>query len=163
MITTLVENLSHLPTWLATILLAAVPIGELRVAIPVSTQVWLVHPLNAYGLALIGNFLPFFPLYYGLGWVRNASEKRIPWLTRFIDAQIERSRKRVQEKYARYGAFALFLFTAIPLPLTGLWTATLAAVALKVPVKYALYGVVSGIVVAGIIVSLLTVSADVFF
>lgn len=163
MLDALIANLTNLPTWLATILLAAVPVGELRVAIPVAAQVWLIHPLNAYGLALIGNFLPFFPLYYGLRWVRNASEKRIPWLTRFIDAQIERSRKRVQEKYDRYGAFALFLFTAIPLPFTGLWTATLAAVALKVPVKYALYGIVSGIIVSGIIVSFLTVSADVFF
>lgn len=163
MLDALVQNLSSLPTPIATILLASVPVGELRVAIPVATQVWLLHPLDAFGLALIGNFLPFFPLFYGLKWMRDFSEKRAPWLTKLIDSQIERSRKRVQEKYARYGAFALFLFTAIPLPLTGLWTATVAAVALKVPLKYALIGVVSGIITAGIIVSLITVSADVFF
>jgi uncharacterized membrane protein len=49
------------------------------------------------------------------------------------------------------------------LPFTGLYTATLAAVALKIPFKYAAIGIVSGVLTAGIIVSLLTISADVFF
>lgn len=163
MIDSVVQFLSQFPDWLATIILAALPVTELRLAIPVATQIWLVNPFNALGLALIGNFLPFLPLYYGLDWLRRISERRTPWLTRVIDVQIERSRQRVQEKYARYGAFALFLFTALPLPFTGLYTATLAAVALKVPLKHALAGIIPGIFVAGILVLALTVSADVFF
>lgn len=159
----IVFALSSIPPGLATIVLAALPITELRLAIPVASHIWLVHPLNALGLSLIGNFLPFFPLYYGLDWLRGLTEKRVPWFKRLIDKSVERAEKRVKEKYARYGAFALFLFTALPLPLTGLWTATLAAVALKIPVKHALYGIVPGIFVAGLIVTFLSVSADVYF
>ena len=84
------------------------------------------------------------------------------WFGRVIDAQIERAKGRVETKYARYGALALFLFTALPLPMTGLYTATLAAVALKIPFRYAWRGIVAGVVVAGIIVTALSVSADVY-
>lgn len=155
--------LDQFPHGLATILLAALPVTELRLAIPIASEVWLIHPLNAFGLALIGNFLPFFPLYFGLNTVRTWSEKYAPWFTKFIDASVDRAERRVKEKYARYGAFALFLFTALPLPFTGLYTATLAAVALKIPLKHTLIGVVSGIFVAGVIVTILSVSADVLF
>ncbi len=143
-------------------MLATLPVAELRLAIPVA-YTWNIAPVNAFGLALLGNFLPFFPLYYGLGGLRKLSEKYTPWFTKVIDASVDRAKNRVQEKYARYGAFALFLFTALPLPFTGLYTATLAAVALKVPVKHALIGVTSGIIVAGIIVSILSFSADMLF
>ncbi|MBU1126116.1 small multi-drug export protein [Patescibacteria group bacterium] len=163
MIETIQIFLTQFPPSLATVLLAALPITELRLAIPIAIHEWLLNPFSALGWALIGNFLPFFPLYYGLGALRRLSERYTPWFTRVIDASVDRAENRVKEKYARYGAFALFLFTALPLPLTGLYTATLAAVALKVPVKYALIGVTSGILVAGIIVTLLSVNVATFF
>ncbi|MDP2631905.1 MAG: small multi-drug export protein [Candidatus Uhrbacteria bacterium] len=163
MLDTIINFLGQFPTWLATILLAATPVGELRLAIPVAVYIWTINPLNAFGLAIIGNFLPFFPLYYGLNSLRRVTAKYLPSLTRLIDSSIDRAEGRVKEKYARYGALALFLFTALPLPFTGLWTATLAAVALKVPVRYALIGELLGIIVAGIIVSSVSLSADILF
>jgi len=57
----------------------------------------------------------------------------------------------------------LFLFTALPLPLTGLWMATIAAVALKIPFKYAVAGIGLGIITAGLIVTGFTLSAEVWF
>ncbi len=148
--------LDQIPPTLATVIMSALPVTELRLSIPVAMHAWSLAPLTVFGLALIGNFIPFFPLYYGLGALRRFSEKRLPWLTRVIDKSVDRAEGRVKEKYARYGALALFLFTAIPLPMTGLWTATLAAVALKVPVRHALTGITCGIVVAGLIVTALS-------
>lgn len=163
MIEYIIAFVGQFPTWLATILLASLPVTELRVAIPVAAQLWLIDPLNVYALAIIGNLLPFIPLFFGLEKVRDFLEKRFPPLANIIDTSIERAHRRVQEKYEKYGALSLFLFTALPLPLTGLWTATLAAVALKVPFKYAAMGIISGILTSGVIVSILTISADVFF
>ena len=159
----LIETLELIPRPLATIVLATIPIGELRLAIPVAAHVWLLHPLEAFGYSVIGNLIPLLPLYFGLDWLQRMATKYWPWFGRVVDAQIERAKKRVEKKYARYGALALFLFTALPLPMTGLWTATLAAVALKIPFRYAVWGIVSGVVTAGIIVSILSVSADVYF
>lgn len=163
MLDSIIQFLDQFPPELATVLLSMLPIAELRLAIPVAANVWLVSPFVALGLALVGNFLPFFPLYFGLEGVRDLTEKHAPWLTRLIDRSIARAERRVREKYARYGALALFLFTALPLPFTGLWTATLAAVALKIPLKYTLAGILPGIFVAGLIVTALTVSAEVWF
>lgn len=163
MIDAIVQWLNNFPPALATVILSALPITELRLTIPIAIQVWLMQPLEALGWAIVGNCIPFFPLYYGLNSFRKWSERHTPWLTKFIDASVDRAQTKVKEKYARYGALALFLFTAIPLPLTGLWSATLAAVALKVPVKYAFFGIAGGVVAAGIIVTILSVGADVLF
>jgi len=153
----LIEFVSGIPPHVGAVVLSALPLTELRLSIPVAIHAWGVDPFSAYGLALIGNALPFFPLFFGLRAFRDFSEKHIPWLTRFIDSSVARAEERVKEKYARYGAFALFLFTAIPLPMTGLYTATLAAVALRVPFRHALIGTYSGITVAGILVTLASI------
>lgn len=159
----LVEALGNIPVELATVVLAMVPIGELRAAIPVAREVWQLSALQAYFYSVIGNMLPFFPLFFGLEGLRSLSEKYLPFFTKFIDKQIERSRGRVEKKYARFGAISLFLFTALPLPMTGLWTATLAAVALKIPFKYAFTGIFLGVLTAGIIVSFFTAAAVTVF
>ncbi len=163
MVDAIVQSLAGIPPAIATVILASLPVAELRLAIPIAANVWEVPPFDALGLAILGNMIPFFPLYFGLDAVRTWSEKYVPWFKRLLDRSIERAEKRVQEKYARYGAFALFLFTALPLPLTGLWTATLAAVALRIPFRHAFYGIFAGVCTAGVIVLLLSVSADVYF
>ena len=151
--------LSQFPPALATVIISALPVTELRLGIPVAVTVWELRLINAFILALIGNIIPFFPLYFGLDVLRTFCEKHIPFIAKLLDSKMERARKKVEKKYNQYGAFALFLFTALPLPLTGLWTATFAAVALKIPPKYALYGIIPGIITAGIIVSILTAGA----
>jgi uncharacterized membrane protein len=142
---------------LAIFLSAMLPIIELRGAIPFGIGLWDMNPYSAFGLAVLGNLVPFPFLYFGLRWVQKIFNRYIPCVSRFIDAQIDRAQKRVEEKYHRYGALALFLFTALPLPLTGLWTATLAAIALKIPFRYAAFSIIPGVLIAGVIVSLISV------
>ncbi|MBT4856989.1 small multi-drug export protein [Candidatus Uhrbacteria bacterium] len=163
MIESVILFLSEVPRPIATMILAAMPIFELRLAIPVAAHVWLLQPLEAFGYAVIGNLVPLVPLYFGLDALHGLATKHWPWFGRIMELSIQRAKGKVKHKYARYGAFALFLFTALPLPMTGLWTATLAAVALKVPFRYAIRGIIPGVITAGIIVSILSVSADVYF
>lgn len=161
MVDALVQFFSGWPTPLATVALAALPVTELRLAIPIAVHVWSLAPFDALLYALLGNLLPIVPLYFGLMKAREVCQKIMPWLVRPIDAMLGRSERRLKDQYARYGALALFLFTAIPLPLTGVWTATLAAVALKIPFRSAVWGIALGALAAGIIVSVLTIGADV--
>ena len=163
MIDIIVQFLDSFPRELATVVLATLPITELRLAVPIAIHTWLLRPLDALGYAIVGNLIPLIPLYFGLGWLREMTEKYAPFMTRIIDKSVNRAERRVRDKYAKYGAFALFLFTALPLPFTGLWTATLAAVALKIPFKYAIMGIIPGVLTAGIIVNILSVNADVLF
>ena len=61
--------------------------------------------------------------------------------------------KRAELKKAGdYGTyFALFLFVAVPIPGTGAWTGTLAASILKLDFKKTTLAIMSGVLVAGLI------------
>ena len=161
MVEALVQFFSSWPTPLATAALAALPVTELRLAIPIAMHVWSLAPFDALLYAFLGNLLPIVPLYFGLMKLRDVCEKRLPRFVRPIDAMLGRGERKLKSQYARYGAFALFLFTAIPLPLTGVWSATVAAVALKIPFKSAVLGIAFGALAAGVIVTVLSITADV--
>ncbi len=159
----IISYLDSFPREIATLILAALPVTELRLALPVAMHVWLLLPLQAYFWAVIGNLIPLLPLFFGLEWVRKIVEKYSPWLTKGIDKIVKRAHDKVNHSYEKHGAIALFLFTALPLPLTGLYTATLAAVALKVPFKYAGPAIIIGVLTAGIIVTTLSSTAELYF
>ena len=54
-------------------------------------------------------------------------ERRSKIMTRFLEWWFSKATKKFQKSYDLYGALALFLFVAIPLPVTGVWTASVAA------------------------------------
>ncbi len=159
----IIQFVSQFPREVAVILLASFPVTELRLAIPLAMHSWQFSPYQAFLLAIIGNLIPLVPLYFGLDFLRDLGEKYAPWTVKWIDRIVDRSRNRVEEKYNRYGAIALFLFTALPLPMTGLYTATLAATVLKIPFKFAAPAIISGVFTAGIIVTILSYSAELYF
>lgn len=149
------------PPSLATIVMSMLPFTEMQLAIPVAIRAWSIAPAVALGYALIGNVLVFLPLFFGLDRLRALLARKAPALVRPLDALLARGQGKVQQQYARYGAFALLLFTAIPFPLSGVWTATFAAVALKIPFKHAAIGIGLGQICAGIIIVTLSTTADV--
>ncbi|MDD1736952.1 MAG: small multi-drug export protein, partial [Methanothrix sp.] len=50
------------PSWLMTLAAAALPISEVRGAIPLAIGVYGYSPLEAYLLSVFGNLLPVIPL-----------------------------------------------------------------------------------------------------
>ncbi|MBI1907876.1 small multi-drug export protein [Candidatus Uhrbacteria bacterium] len=159
----LIAAVESFPHWLATVVLSALPLTEHRLSIPIAIHSWNMAPLEAYGWAVLGALLPFFPLYYGLMALRGLCERHAPWLVGPIDRALARSEKKVRQSYEKYGAIALCLFVAIPLPLTGLWTATLAAVAMKLPLKSSFVAIALGTLIAGGIVTFVSAGAEAWF
>lgn len=147
------------PDWLTVIALAAIPITELQLAIPLAITKFDMHPVAAFLLAAVGNSIPFFPLYFGLDKLRDFVERRMKWLVRPIDAFVARAERKLGKDYEKYGALCLFLFIWIPFPFTGVWTATAGAVALQIPFKQAALGVLGGMLSSGIIVTVISLSA----
>ncbi|MCR4789578.1 MAG: small multi-drug export protein, partial [Treponemataceae bacterium] len=69
--------------------------------------------------------------------------------------------EKLQQKAGKTGLFiALMLFVGIPVPGTGAWTGTLAASFLDMGFKKSVFAVLSGVMIAGIIMGL--ASAGVF-
>ncbi|MEM4291431.1 MAG: small multi-drug export protein [Archaeoglobaceae archaeon] len=136
------------------ILISALPIFELRAGIPVAIY-YGFKPLEAYTLAIFGNFLPVPFLLLLLNKLLEIAKRfRTLWaIYEFIHLRVERRREIVE----KYGYLGLTLFVAIPLPVTGAWTASLLAFLLGLNNLKASIAILLGILIAGIIVLIPTV------
>ena len=85
---------------------------------------------------------------------QKVEQKEVEMQAEEVDEQaLVRRKKRIER--AKY--LGVFAFTAIPLPLTGVWSASAVAAFLKLDFKKSLFWIVLGNFVAGIIVSLVCV------
>jgi uncharacterized membrane protein len=158
----ILQILSGVPDFLKIIVLAMAPLTEYQLAIPVAIERFHFSPAVAYLLALIGSLCLFFPLYFGLEKLREFVSKIFPLFLRPLDAFLLRAEHKMKDNYAKYGAFALFLFLVIPFPLTGIWTATTAAVVLKIPFRPAFLGILFGVLGGELVVTIVTVGVGAF-
>lgn len=147
-----------LPPQLATLFLAMLPIGESRVAIPVALESLNLPLWQAFSFSVVGSFIPSILIIYFIEPVSNWLRKFKIW-DRFFTWLFARTRRRFAKKYEVWGKIALLIFVAIPLPVTGVWTGSLAAWLFGFRKKDALLYVAGGAIVAGIIVSLVSVGA----
>jgi len=135
-------------------LLAALPVTELRGAIPYGVFVLKMNLFKAFAYALIGNLLPVPFLLLFLEKLKWWAEKyRLPrrafnwWFDR-----VDRKKGLVE----RYGWIGLALFVAVPLPGTGAWTGSVAAILLRRSFGKAVSAIMCGVIIAGCVIALLT-------
>ena len=146
---------------LLTFLVAMVPVVELRGAIPFG----VVRGLNIWTAiiaSVLGNLVPvpFIILFIRniFAWMRAHMPKLDGLVTR-MEQKAEKNRAAV-EKYAFWG---LAVLVAIPLPGTGAWTGALVAAMMEMRLKRAFPAIVIGVVIAGVIVSIVTYGAQAIF
>lgn len=144
------------PPEIATVLIAMLPIGELRVSIPVALTVYHLPLISAFVYSLIGNVIPIIFLLWLLGPFSGYVMQRFLVARRFFEWLFERTRHKFAGQYAIWGAIALVVFVAIPLPGTGAWTGAMAAFLFGIPKKQAFLLVTLGTVLAGVIVTMVT-------
>ncbi|MBU0625790.1 small multi-drug export protein [Patescibacteria group bacterium] len=150
----------NIPPEILILTVAAAPIVELRGSIPLAVGVFNMTICWAAILSVIGNLIPAFLIYWlGQLWI-DWNERHQGVLHRLTQGVIRRSRKVFNDgKYEKYGLLALSLFVAIPLPMTGVWTGTVAAFLFGVSLKRALPFIALGAIIAAVIVSLVTTGA----
>ena len=133
---------------------SAIPVIELRGAIPVAILTFDMSWQTAFVLAYIGNILPVAFILLFLDKITIWLEK-VEWARRLMEWFFQRTRKRggMIEKYKRFGLIA---FVAIPLPITGAWTGSIAVVLFGIPFWQAFASILMGVFIAGVIVTVLT-------
>jgi uncharacterized membrane protein len=138
---------------LVVLVIAALPIFELRGALPVAINLFQFPWYYALLLAIVGNLLPVPLILLFLNATSRLLDK-IGIFKRVLYWLFERTRRRgkIIERYKRIG---LMLFVAIPFPVTGAWTGSLAAVLFGLKFKHAFLSIFIGIVIAGTIVTCL--------
>ena len=140
--------------------ISMVPVIELRGAIPVGLGMGL--PFYAvFVTALIGNLLPvpFLILFTRrvFEWLRRKSNL----LERFV-SRLERKAASKEALLKKYELLGLCILVAIPLPGTGAWTGSLVAAVFDIRLKHAFPVIALGVLIAGVIVSLVSYGVSVF-
>lgn len=140
--------------------LAMIPVFELRGAIPVGVAAglpfWMV-----FLTAFLGNLLPvpFLILFTRrvFEWLRTKSAL----LERFV-SRLERKAATKEDLLKKYELLGLCILVAIPLPGTGAWTGSLVAAVFDIQLKHAFPAIALGVLIAGIIVSVVTYGVTIF-
>ncbi len=147
------ELLNFISIELTVMLTAALPVIELRGAIPVGISLGL-SPIHATILSFIGSMIPVPILLFSIRPVFNYLKKTKVF--RNMINKITTRSLRKSDKIQKYGFWGLILFVAIPLPGTGVWSGTLAAALLDMRLKRAFPAILIGNTIAAIAVMTLS-------
>ncbi len=137
-----------LPNTISVAIIGALPILELRGAIPFGVWGLRMHPIAALISALCGNLAVIIPLLFAID----------PFISKLNSIEIGKkwiNRARMKgEIVKRLEVLGLFLFVAIPLPGTGAWTGALVSFLFGIKKRWAIPSIAMGVITAGIIVTL---------
>lgn len=149
-----------MPSGIIVFIISVLPISELRIAIPVGILKLNLPVVQTYLIAVLGNMAPVIPLLFLFEPVSNKLRKFKLWAGFFEWFFLYTRRKaKVVE---RFEALGLMLFVAVPLPMTGAWSGCIAAAIFKIPFRLAFPAIFLGVIIAGIIVTILTKSIQAF-
>jgi uncharacterized membrane protein len=152
MVDSILDWAKHLPAPLAVVVVSMVPIIELRGAIPFGHFLDL-GTIPSYWWAVLGNLIPVPFILWLLPPVAGWAERHWAWLHRIIERLSTYTERRHSHRFERLRDLALITFVAIPLPVTGAWSGSLAAYVFGVKRGRAMVLISIGVLVAGVIVS----------
>lgn len=143
------ELLNFLSIELTVLLTAALPIIELRGAIPVGISLGL-SPIHATLISLVGSMIPVPFILFAIRPIFNYL-KTTKMFKKLVHSITDRSMNG-SGKIQKYGAWGLLVFVAIPLPGTGVWSGSLAAALLDMRFKWAFPAILVGNIIAAVII-----------
>lgn len=152
------SSIGALPPQIVTLFTAMLPVAELRGAIPLAMFGLGLSALEAFVWAVLGNALVGVLLVFLLEPASRILRALGPF-DRFFEWLFERTRRKHGKSFARYESLALFIFVAIPLPMTGAYSGAVAAFVFGVDKKLAVVMITAGVAAAGILVTLLSAGA----
>lgn len=152
---------------LATIVMSLVPLIELKGGIVFARGIGLGF-FSAYGLAYLGSTIVFVPIYFLLRPILNllkkikAVDKFAFKIENYFKVKADDTLKKQEQKQNKkpmsdklLKQLGVFIFVAIPLPMTGVWTGTAIAVFLGLKFKDVILPIMLGNLTAGLLISAL--------
>ena len=150
------EILHSLNPYFAVFMMAIMPIGEMRISIPMGISFYKLSVSEVLFISIVADILVAAVLMYFVSnfndWVRKRSDK----ISAVLEKIFERTRRNFFHKHRVWGDLALMFLVAIPLPFTGVWTGALAAWLLEIPKGQALLNITVGIMISAYLVALIS-------
>lgn len=152
--------------YVATLFISMFPLIELKGAIPIGMGLFGMGLWETAGIAYLGStvvsvflfflLIPIFNLLKKIGFVKRIIEK----IEAVFDKKAREIAKKTDgspEKEARkIMMISLFIFVAVPFPVTGVWTGTAIAVFLGLKFRESVLPLAVGNLIAGALITLLT-------
>lgn len=154
---------------LTTLFLAMAPLLEFRVAFPVAVGIYDLPFGTAYLYSVLGNLVPAVLLVFALYRLSDWLMRRSPVADRFLKKLFQYTRRKHENHFEKFNtannsrfsflgrnfllAIALFIFVAVPLPLTGVWSGAIAAFVFGLPLRHAVFALSLGVLASGLIVA----------
>lgn len=147
-----------IPPQILVFLLAMLPIIEINGSIPLALTVYKLPLWQAFAFPMAGNISVGLLLIFLLDPVTALIRKYWRFADYWIGRLFDYTRVRHSAKVSRLGHFALFAFIALPGPGSGAWSAALLIHVFGIPKKASIPLMISGLLVAGLILALGTES-----
>ena len=152
---------------LITLIISMFPLVELKGAIPIGTlllgeESLLTSALLGYiGSSIISIpifflLIPIFNLLKKIKFIKIIVEKIETVLKNKAEKLAQKNQGKAEDVKTKMLIWGLFIFVAVPFPVTGIWTGTAIAVFLNLKFKDSFLPLVLGNLVAGIIITTLT-------
>lgn len=148
------EVLEFLSIEFTVILTAALPVIEMRGAIPVGISLGL-SPIHSTVLAFFGSMIPVPFILFGIRPVFKYLRSTRPF-RKLVHKLTSRSLDTNSERIKKYGAWGLVLIVALPLPGTGVWSGSLIAALMNMRFKWSFPAIVLGNMIAGILIMMIS-------
>jgi uncharacterized membrane protein len=136
--------------------ISMLPIGELRVSIPLAVANYHWPYWLALLIGTLGNLFFIFPLIWLIDTLLLKWIERGWFGSKLLVKIFNRAQAKTMGAYQKWAKWGLMVFVAIPLPLTGAWTGTLGSRLLGLSKRDTCFYVGLGVIIAGIIVTLAT-------
>jgi uncharacterized membrane protein len=156
----IIHAVSVVPPWLATIIISALPLTEMRASIPVALLGYHLPVITTFFLAVIGSMLPVYFLLVFFEALSNWLRRTFPIMDRFLGWLYAHTQQNHSAKIEKYGVWALVVIAAVPAPLFGAWSGSLVAFVFGIPKKQAFWAIGAGVAVASLLVIILTLGAS---
>ena len=148
----IINLFSGFPKELATFLIAAIPVTELRAAIPLAVKVYHMSASAAWFYSVTGTFFAMALIVFLLDPIAKLLSEWFTIFDTFFKWLFEHTRKRAGSKMEKYGSWAIVILAATPIPLLGGMTGALAAFVFGTPKKKSLPLLLLGTMLSGLIV-----------
>ena len=153
-------------TYAATLFVSMFPLIELKGAIPIGTglfgmplwQTSLVAYLGSTIVSVAEFFLliPVFNLLKRISFIKKLVLKVEGIFARKAEEIAKKTEGSAEKEAKKIMLWSLFVFVAVPFPVTGVWTGTAIAVFLGLKFRESVLPIAAGNLVAGGIITLLT-------
>lgn len=144
----------QIPDELKVLFIAMLPIFELRGSIPMGIHYFNLPWVTVVIISIIGNMIPIFFVLLFFDIVTRLFFK-VPILKKILLWLFARTRKR-SKLIRKYEEMGLIFFVAIPLPITGAWTGSLAAYLFGLRFWKSVLYIFIGVLCAAAVVSIFT-------